>query len=148
MKKFKNLILLTIVFFGLTSNVLAKEITLFDSDGDATAYIDTDDEDLTIYLWNGKPVAYLDPDGDTYNIYGFNGKHLGWFEDGIVRDHKGNAVGFREGATSVATKYEPYKSYKAYKPYKSYKEYAPYKPYYKNSFSGESLSLFLSRGKK
>jgi hypothetical protein len=148
MKTFKNLILLTIVFLGLSSNVLAKEITLFDSDGEAIAYIDTDDEDLTIYLWNGKPVAYLDPDGDAYNIYGFNGKHLGWYDEGIVRDHKGYAVGFRKGATNVYTKYEPYKSYKAYKPYKAYKEYAPYKPYNQSQFSGESLSLFLSKGKK
>ena len=148
MKTFKNLILLTIIFLGLSSNVLAKEITLFDSDGEAIAYIETDDEDLTIYLWNGKPVAYLDPDGDAYNIYGFNGKHLGWYDEGIVRDHKGYAVGFREGATNVYTKYEPYKSYKAYKPYKAYKEYAPYKPYNQSQFSGESLSLFLSKGKK
>ena len=148
MKIIKKIILLTVVFFGLTSNVFAKEITLFDSDGEAIAYIDTDDEDLTIYLWNGKPVAYLVPDGDAFNIYGFNGKHLGWFEDGIVRDHKGYVIGFKKGATSIYTKYEPYKSYKAYKPYKSYKEYAPYKPYYKSQFSGESLSLFLSKGKK
>lgn len=124
----------------------AEEITLFNSDGDAIAYIDADD--LTIYLWNGTPVAYLDPNGDAYNIYGFNGKHLGWFEDGIVRDHEGYGLGFKKGATSTYTKYEPYKSYKQYKPYKNYKEYAPYKPYYKTQFSNESLALFLSKGKK
>lgn len=56
---------------------VAEEITLFNADGETTAYIDTDDEDLTIYLWNGTPVAYLDPDGEAFNIYGLNGKHLG-----------------------------------------------------------------------
>lgn len=148
MKASRNLILLTLLFLGFSSNIIAKEITLYDSEGEAVAYIDTDDEDLTIYLWNGKPVAYLEPNGDDYNIYGFNGKHLGWYEDGIIRDHKGYIVGFSKGAVNMYTKYETYKSYKAYKPYKSYKEYAPYKPYYKNQFSNEPLSLFLSRGKK
>ena len=101
---------------------------------------------MTIYLWNGTPVAYLVTNGDSFHIYGFNGKHLGWYEDGIVRDHSGYAVGFQKGATTVFTQYEPYKSYKQYKPYKSYKEYAPYKPYYRTNFSNESLSLFLSKG--
>ncbi len=125
---------------------IAQEITLFDSDGEARAYINTNDDDLTIYLWEGKPVAYLVPNKDDYHIYGFNGKHLGWFEDGIVRDHNGYAVGFIKGAVSLYTKYEPYKSYKQYKPYKSYKEYAPYKPYYKNYFSNTPLSVFLRQG--
>jgi hypothetical protein len=139
----------TILTLMLSSQILlAEEITLFNSDGEAIAYIDAEDEDLTIYMWNGTPVAYLDPDGDDFNIYGFNGEHLGWFEDGIIRDHEGYAVGFIEGATNVYTKYEPYKSHKKYKPYQSYKKYAPYKPYNKNQFSNESLSLFLMKGKK
>ncbi len=147
MKALKIFTTVIALVFG-SQIALAEEITLFNSDGEAIAYIDTEDEDLTIYMWNGTPVAYLDPDGDAFNIYGFNGKHLGWYENGIVRDHEGYAVGFIEGATNVYTKYEPYKSYKQYKPYKAYKEYAPYKPYYKNQFSNEPLSLFLMKGKK
>jgi hypothetical protein len=93
MKHFKTILLLTIFFIGVSMTSKAEEITLFNSEGEAIAYIDADDDDLTIYLWNGTPVAYLDPSGDAYNIYGFNGKHLGWFEDGIVRDHEGYGVG-------------------------------------------------------
>ena len=140
----KNLFLLLLF---IPSVCLSQEISLFNSDGDAVAYIDTDDEDNTIYLWNGTPVAYLSPESNYYNIYWFNGNHLGWFEDGIVRDEDGNAVGFQKGAVSgVYTNYEPYKSYKKYKPYKSYKKYAPFKPYFSNSFSNESFVLFLKRG--
>ncbi len=140
----KNLFLLLLF---IPSVCLSQEISLFNSDGDAVAYIDTDDEDNTIYLWNGTPVAYLSPESNYYNIYGFNGNHLGWFEDGIVRDEDGDAVGFQKGAVSgVYTNYEPYKSYKKYKPYKSYKKYAPFKPYFSNSFSNESFVLFLKRG--
>ncbi len=50
MNVLKNLVLWIVVFFGFSINVLAKEVTLFNSDGEAAAYIDTEDEDLTIYL--------------------------------------------------------------------------------------------------
>ena len=83
----------------------AREISLFDSTGEAVAYIDTD-SDLNIYLWAGKPVAYLDGN----SMYGFNGKHLGWFKEGIVMDHQGYAVGFVEGAVTKLTKLERLKS--------------------------------------
>lgn len=127
----------------------SQEITLFNSNGDAIAYIDTNDDDNAIYLWNGTPVAYLTPESSYYNIYGFNGNHLGWFEDGIVRNEEGDIIGFQKGSVSgVYTNYEPYKSYKKYKPYKSYKSYAPYKPYFSNNFSNESFVLFLKRGVK
>ena len=140
----KKLILLLLF---IPSVCLSQEISLFNSNGDAVAYIDTDDEDNTIYLWNGTPVAYLSPESNYYNIYGFNGNHLGWFEDGIVRNEDGDAVGFQKGAVSgVYTNYEPYKSYKKYKPYKSFKSFAPFKPYFSNSFSNESFVLFLKRG--
>jgi hypothetical protein len=140
----KKLILLLLLIPMIS---LAQEISLFNSDGDAVAYIDADDKDNTIYLWNGTPVAYLSPESNYYNIYGFNGNHLGWFEDGVVRNEDGDAVGFQKGAVSgIYTNYEPYKSYKQYKPYKSYKSYAPYKPYFSNSFSNESFVLFLKRG--
>lgn len=141
-------IMTTLITLMLSSHqISAEEITLFNSNGEAIAYIDTDDEDLTIYMWNGAPVAYLDPDGDIFDIYGFNGKHLGWYDDGIIRDHDGYAVGFIEGAANIYTQYEPYKSYKNYKPFKSFKSYAPYKPYNKSTFSNEPLSLFLMKGK-
>ena len=141
MKKLILLLLIVpVVSFG-------QEISLFNSDGDAVAYIDVNDEDSTIYLWNGTPVAYLSAESNYYNIYGFNGNHLGWYVDGIIRDHNGDAVGFKKGAVSgVYTNYESYKSYKKYKPYKSYKSYAPYKPYFSSSFSNESVILFLKRG--
>ena len=81
-----------------------------------------------------------------FHVYGFNGNHLGWFIDGIIRDHEGDVVGATKDATSMYKKYEPYKGYKAYKPYKSYKEYAPYKPYLSSSWSSMNFKLFLLQG--
>lgn len=135
--------LLFISFFVLCfSMTKAQEISLFNSQGKAVAYVDTDDDDLTIYLWGGKPVAFISND----NIYGFNGKHLGWWVKGIIRDHDGDAVGVTKAATNMYTEYEPYKGYKEYKPYKSYKEYAPYKPYWSTSWSSGSFKMFLIQG--
>ena len=125
----------------LNAAFAGDEISLYDNDGDAVAYIAVDD-DLTIYLWGGKPVAYLDGE----NVYGFNGKHLGWFLDGVVIDHEGHASCVVEERYPGYTKYEGYKGYKSYKPYKSYKEYAPYKPYASNRFSAVPCSLFLALG--
>lgn len=145
--RFKVVFLNTIAFLLISLNVFAQEeISLFNSKGKAIAYIDTEDDDLTIYLWDGKPVAYLHKKSSEFHVYGFNGTHLGWFIDGIIRDHDGDAVGTTEDATNMHTQYEPYKGYKAYKPYKSYREYAPYKPYLSNSWSSKNLKLFLLLG--
>ena len=119
----------------------AREITLFDQTGPPVAYIDTSDE-LTVYLWDGDPVAYLEDE----SMYGFNGKHLGWFEKGLVWDHRGRVVGFTKGALEVLTKFEPFKSFKEFKPFKSFKDLAPLKPSYKAEWSITPLMFFLSAG--
>lgn len=101
----KYIILFFIVLaFGMLSTVSAEEISLYDKEGNAIAYIDTND-DMTIYMWDGKPVAYLvkknnstNVKTDLYTIYGFNGKNLGWLNEGVLRDKKGCVAGFIKGA--------------------------------------------------
>lgn len=120
------------------------EISLFDSEGTATAYIA---EELTIYLWSGKPVAYLEKDDEGgFHIYGFNGNHLGWFVGGIVRDHKGKAVGAVKKAFAAGTKFEPFKGFKQFKPFKSFPKFAPFRPFFSNDWSDISFVLFLLQG--
>lgn len=68
-------------------------MTFYDSHGKPVAYLYDDGEH--IYLFNGRPVAYLYDNA----VYGFNGHHLGWFEDGWVRDLQGKCVFFTEDAT-------------------------------------------------
>lgn len=140
-------IILTLLISFLTKTSFAQsEISLFDKDGNAVAYIATN-EDWTVYSWEGKPMAYITNDGQTIHVYGFNGKHLGWYLNGVVRDHEGNAVGFKKGAvSSIHEKYESYKGYKEYKPYKAYREYAPQQPYLSTKFSSVNLSGFLYQG--
>ncbi len=137
--------IVTIILFTIAGaeNVIAdNEIALFDSNGKAIAYIAVDD-DFTIYLWEGKPVAYI---YSSENIYGFNGKHLGWFEDGIIWDHEGYAVGAIKGAVKMLYEFEPFKGFKEFKPFKSFREFSPYKPRFKNKWSGIPLSIFFKAG--
>jgi hypothetical protein len=141
-KTFNFLILLLSVAF----TVNAKETTLYDSQGNARAYIDYD-EDATIYLWNGKPVAFLENDGNDMCIFGFNGNFLGWYEGGIVRDDGGNAVGARKGATNMMTNIEPMKSMQEMTPMRPITPITPIKPLFTNSWSSESLTEFLYSGK-
>ena len=72
-------------------------------------------------MWSGEPTAYLSTEnssGAGFNVYGFNGHHLGWFVNGIIRDHDGDAAcGLKNVVPSPH--YEPYKAYKQYQPYKS-----------------------------
>jgi len=120
------------------------EETLFDSDGNAIAYIDYNGEN-TIFMWEGSPVAYLDEEN---RIYGFNGKHLGWFEDGIVWNLIGERAGFNKLTIPVFAKFEPFKAFKKFKPFKSFKEFAKFKPLKKTTRSKTSLSQFFIGGQK
>lgn len=103
----KRILQTLFVFTFLLLNVSVvygqEEISLFNSKGKPTAYIDTEDG-LTIYMWSGKPVAYLTKNGENLDVYGFNGNHLGWYESGIIYDHKGNVVGFIKGAVDIDRK--------------------------------------------
>lgn len=118
------------------------EETIYNVQGQPKAYIAYDDES-TIYLWGGMPVAYLKKS----DIYGFNGKHLGWYEDGIVRDHAGCIVGFNSKAATVSVAFEPFKAFKAFKPFKAFTQFAPFKPFYDTSRSELELVAFLMQGR-
>lgn len=130
------------VFLLLMTSLHAKEISFYDDSGEAVAYIDTNEE-MNIYSWHGDPVAYLERD----SIFGFNGKHLGWFENGIIRDHSGYAVGFVEGSINKLTKLERLKSLQKLTPLKSLQQLEPIKPFYHNQWARLPLEIFLASGK-
>jgi hypothetical protein len=146
LKTFISVILLAL---ATTVAVLGadKEKTLFDSEGEAVAYIALDDE-LNIYLWKGEPVAYLKREAGDTHIYGFNGDHLGWFEKGVVYNSKGRAVGFVDGAVNKLKKLEPLKGLRKLTPLKALEKLAPLKPLLKSEFSDTPLKAFLLQGSK
>jgi hypothetical protein len=137
----RNILKLTL---GLASAIVllpaitaTADTTLFNSKGDAVAYID--DDDLTIYLWSGKSVAYL----ETGSVWAFNGDHLGWYAHGIIRDHDGDIVGCVKDAVIMTYNFEPFKGFKQFVPFKEFKKHAPDKPDDKNEWSATTLALFL-----
>lgn len=142
-----RLIFFILILFFIYSNALAQsnEITLYNSNGKPVVYITTND-DYTIYLWNGKPLAYLYENSKTIHVYNFKGTHLGWFEDGIVMDHKGNVVGFTKGALKVPTQFESFKGFKQFKPFKGFRELPPLKPLFSGKWSSTPLEIFLLYG--
>lgn len=145
----RSLLLTTILvtLFSVCALASANETTLFDSRGNAVAYIV--ERSGTIFLFSGTPVAYLHQKsfGADFAIFGFNGQHLGWFDDGIVRDSDGYAVGFRRGAVSnVIPRVEPIKRVKRIEPVRRPRRLEPLQPFFRSSFSRVPLEEFLYLG--
>ena len=146
MKSILALLLFAFSVLALPSLARAEdEVTLFDGQGNASAYIALD-EKLTIYLWNGKPTAYLESDSaGGFHVYGFNGKHLGWFVAGVARDHEGNAACALKDRLQ-ATQFEPFKDFKEFKPFKAFKEFAPFRPFFSSSWGDTPCRFLLAEG--
>ena len=132
-------------FLSALTAQAAEELSLYDSGGRPTAYVA---KGLTIYLWSGTPVAYLTEDhsGCGFHVYGFNGKHLGWFVDGVIRDHCGGAVGALKEVLTVLPQLEPLKGLKELMPLKGLPELAPLRPLISLNWSEIPLKLFLLQG--
>jgi hypothetical protein len=121
-----------------------KELTLYEPQGDAIAYIDCKDN-YTIYYFDGTAVAYLSLNENLYSIYNFNGKHLGWFVNGIIIDHEGSMVGTSNNAlSSVIYQMEPNKEFKKMKPIKKMRSAEPFTPLITSFWSNISLSIFFA----
>ncbi len=118
------------------------ERTLFNRNGDPTAYI-TDDYHETIYQWDGRPVAYLFEDR---HVYGINGRHPGWFIDDIVYTNNGERIGFTASSCPVAiakttTKPEKFPRHEIQARWK-----APPFPKLLFDYADEDLANFLNEG--
>jgi len=143
----KNLFLIVLTLLIFNIEIDAQQTSLYDSQGEARAYIDFD-EDATIFMWDGTPVAFLEKDGSDICVFGFNGSFMGWYEDGIIYEKKGYAVGAREGATNMTTRMERMKSMQKMTPMKPMTPMTPMQPMWKSSWSSNSLTEFLYFGKK
>ena len=131
---------IAIIMVCLTAgSACAEGITLFDYQGESTAYIDTD-HGMRIYVGDGTPVAYLEDS----SIWGFDGEHLGWFQEGIVWDHDGYAVGGMVGSVNIVTKTKPDGGIRQMAPMKSIKEMTPMEPLHRDRWSSVPLRIFLA----
>jgi hypothetical protein len=101
-------LLIGIMVAAVGLSATGQEVSLYNRQGTATAYIDYD-SDATIFLWDGRPVAFLEEDGQAMSIFGFNGSFLGWYADGILYDEDGQRVGAREKELERIPRIEPIK---------------------------------------
>lgn len=97
-------------------------MTFYDKHGQPIAYAG---DDGSIYLFSGEPVAYLDGD----SVWSYSGKHLGWFNNGLIRDNSGETAFFSDKASGGPVKpikrIKPIKGIKGIKPIKGIKEIKP-----------------------
>ena len=124
------------------------EVSLYDSRGDAQAYIDSAGQ-MTIYLWSGEPVAYLEhKEGGIFDVWGFTGWHLGWFSEGILRDNKGYVVGAVKKSFNGPVHVEQPKMTKRPPPPKAGRDYSPRPPRSHMDWSKDwTLRTLLLQGK-
>ena len=115
-------------------------MTFYDYHGTPIAY--TEDNE-TIYLFTGEPVAYFYENA----VYSFSGVHLGWFEDGWIRDLSGECVFFTENATGGPIKpleqLKPLKGLKQLKPLCSLRQLKHLKTFNKLNWSKKSGRAFF-----
>jgi hypothetical protein len=118
-----------------------SDLVFYDRNGRAAAYCEDGEH---IYLYNGRPVAYLRED----SVFAYSGRHLGWFRDGWVRDHRGNAVFFTSEASGGPTKptkqVRPVKSVKSIRPLKSVRQMKPVRAVKQLAWSARSSELFFA----
>lgn len=119
------------------------QIPLFNASGNPVAYIDGRN-DMTIYLWSGEPVAYLDL-SNNMSIYGFNGKHIGWYINGIIRDHDGNGSCANRDSISMPG-LEGIKGIQRISPIRRIQEIEPIQPILTMSWSPIPCDLLLISG--
>lgn len=58
--------------------------------------------------FGGKSAGFLRRE----SIYDYRGRHLGWFENGVLRDHWGNVIGFGESPSDYPSPIFPIKAIK------------------------------------
>ena len=116
------------------------DVVFYDQNGQPVAYAE---HGIHMYLFSGKPIAYI----DSGSVYSFSGRHLGWYQDGWIRDNNGDAVLFTPGARGGPAKPGlaglPGRAGKQGLPGKAGREARPGRPGFSGSWSGVSPKIFF-----
>lgn len=73
--------------------------------------------------FDGLSVGFL----EGVNLYNYRGKHVGWFENGIMRDHDSECVGFGENVMDVPRPLLPFKQFKPFPAFVQFEEFRPFR---------------------
>jgi hypothetical protein len=96
----------------------------YDRSGHPSVY---SEDGVHLFTFSGSAVGYIEKD----SVYAYNGRHLGWIEDGWIRDHAGEGVFFTDDATGGPEKSVrspvPLRKVKHVKPKKEVRQLRPVK---------------------
>jgi len=116
-------------------------LTFYNINGKPIAYLDDNNE--SIFLYSGTPVAWLTEE----TVYSYSGEVLGWFQDGWIRDLRGNCVFFTDhahgGPAKPAKQAKPARGAKQAKPAKGARHAKPAKSAKSVSWSHKSGESFF-----
>lgn len=108
------------------------QLTFFDKHGKPVCYTE---DGSHLFSFDGTPLAYFHGN----SVYTFSGLHLGWLDDGLIRDSYGRCLLFSPAAHSGPTKptcyTEPTKSTKQTMSTKGTKQTTPARPTFGLSWS-------------
>jgi hypothetical protein len=119
---------------------------IFEKRGEAVGWLGDEGADSTIYNDQGNPKAFL----KEQTVYSFKGIYLGTFREGFIRDKKGYAVAFVEGALGdppvpdITTPKIPPRPVLLPRP--AIKEKPPVSPPERPEWAAETFDAFLEEG--
>jgi hypothetical protein len=112
-------------------------LSFYDRNGKPYAYTDDDEH---IFAFGGRPIGYL----SNGSMYLFTGQHVGYFDRGIIRDDRGDALLFSDNASAGPVKpvkqVKPVKGVKQVMPVKGVRQVRPVRPVSKLGWSTYDLS--------
>ena len=115
-------------------------LTFYDSYGTPVAYCDDGE---AIYLYSGEPVAYLVED----SVYTYAGRHIGFVENGWVRDHDGRCVfsteNYEGGPVRPICKVASVRKAASIRPVREIRRVRPAKAVRQQGWSPQSGQLFF-----
>ena len=87
------------------------------------------DDVFRVLTWDGKHVGFILDSA----VFNYQGQHIGWYDNGIMRDTNGLTVGFGVAPTDTPSPYLPFRQWQPNRGAVANIPYAPYvqRPYYK-----------------
>lgn len=99
---------------------MSKEVDVFYDRYGAAKLRQLDNGRLVSF--GGKSIGFI----SGIHLYNYQGQHVGWLENGIIRDLNGNTVAFGKTPTDSP---RPFLPFKQFKPFPAFVEIEPFRPY-------------------
>lgn len=116
------------------------EADFYDRNGRPVAY---SNDGKHIFSFSGMPLAYIDQN----SVYSYQGQHLGWFDDGWIRDNQGGCVLYTAfasgGPTRPMMQIKPVKGVRDIMPVRGVQSIRPIKPIKSISWSSVGAIQFF-----